>query len=100
MAKMDIKDLHFKELLPSQELENVVGGSQSPLWDGIINQTPVKLETASLSDDVAVATKLSVLDSCDSCMGHPPLGPLPGFGPTGEESPLRYMVTTSTDFIR
>lgn len=97
MSQMDIKDLDFQELLPNQGLE-IVGGSQQLLED-IVTQ-----EAVSRSTNIFIARETSESDSCGSCMRHPPLDPLPEFeprtGPTGEESPLRDMVTTSTDFIR
>lgn len=69
MSQMDIKDLDFQELLPNQGLE-IVGGAQQLLED------TVNLEAVFLSTNVPIDTKILVLDSCGSCMGHPPL-PVP-----------------------
>jgi hypothetical protein len=86
MAKMDIIDLHFKELLSSQELETLVGGTQSLLSNEIIKKPLVTLEAVSPSvNDTTIAKEISVLAALDDLdsrtMGLGPRGPLPGPGP-------------------
>ena len=77
MSQMNIKDLAFKELLPNQEIETVVGGTQSLLSKEMIRKPFVTVEAVSLSSNVTIATKILVSDSCGCTIGLGPHGPLP-----------------------
>lgn len=96
MSQMNIKDLAFKELLPNQEIETVVGGTQSLLSNEIIRKTLVTVEAVSLSSNVTISTEILVSDSCGCTIGLGPHGPLPlplpGPGPSGGQSIPKVIV--------